>query len=480
MIMQKRFLLSASAVLVALLTGCGGGGSGANTTTAAIAGTSTTEEIVMKAGASLTVPGSLVTNNNLLTSIIWAVSAQSPASQPLLLANDKCTVVAKFDKKIDYKAIDPLSKRTGESDWTCDLGVVAPELISQDTLYTLLLTGVDDLGGTTSSKKILRVQPNPDALPPANSGNAGKDFSVVVGATAPLNCAGPITNSYQWVVQDNAGLPLLLSSHTGRVSSFTAPAVSTPQTVVIGCRTDDGKNKVTTSSVKVTITPAPANTLVAQIAPGLAIKPGDIAALTSTASWVNALGATVPGPVVTYTWSVASGAPAGTMLLSNGAAATQLFVPAGLTKTTLIPVTLTAAAADGKTSTATQTVVVTPIAVPNVTKTLTPGTQVVVSGGVANIAASGGPELFYRWEQISGPTVILAGATTPLVSFIAPTVSTASTVVLRVAIDSNKITPENPGAYLIDAVVGINPAPVVAPAPAPGAVAPVPARPAGA
>ena len=68
--------------------------------------------------------------------------------------------------------------------------------------------------------------------------------------------------------------------------------------------------------------------------------------------------------------------------------------------------------------------------------------QVVFANEVVTLAGSGsdadGTIVRYRWEQISGPTVVLSGADTPNVSFTAPEVSTNETLTFRLTVTDNQ------------------------------------------
>lgn len=463
----NKKVLSLTAIAAAImLSACGGGGSGSSgsigTPTTPGAGTPVTNTLTVLSGNSIVVPGSMTTSTTLLKSMKWSVSPQSSNAPALVLSNDACGVVIKNDQVFTPVPGSVGTGKTGESTWKCDLGIVAPKGVTAEATYKLLLSGTDDKGSTTTSETLLKVQPNPNApsTPTTTTVNAGKDFAVLSGEKAPLFCDAPAGRTYQWVVTENGGLPLTLSKTNEQTTDFTAPIVTVPTTVTLTCRTTNAENVVETDSVNVTINPvANQSTLNAQIPNSVTGTPGQNIQIASATSWYDTTGKAVPGPVISYNWTLGGGVPTGVSLLSNGSETTQLYVnPGAISQPTQIPVTLTATS-NGQTSVANVSVLVDPNGALN--PTVDKPAQVVESGKEATVtvSATGNANLYYQWTQVSGVPVILGGATTKTVGFVAPTVSSNQDVVLRVAIGYTPITTANPGNYFVDAVVQVQPKP---------------------
>lgn len=131
--------LKVAALAVSLaLSACGGGG-GSSGSIGGDSGSgngnvSPSLEVVLMAGDSLVIPGNISTKDNLLTSVKWSVSAQTPTADTLVLSNDTCGVVTKNDTKYVPVPGANASTNTGASNWTCELGVVAPAQVTKETL----------------------------------------------------------------------------------------------------------------------------------------------------------------------------------------------------------------------------------------------------------------------------------------------------------------------------------------------------------
>lgn len=449
----KRFALYAiSAVSLAAMSACGGGG--------VDGGIDAPTGLRLLAGETMTVPGVATTDDNLIKDIKWQVNALDMNAPELLLSNDACAIKEVNDRVFTAAG----TTRTGASRWVCDLGVIGPDQVDKSYKYNLMLTATTDRNETKTFKHELTVVPNPNAAPITdNYGAAGRDFSISMGKTAPLNCTGSggtSPYSYQWLIIDNAGLPLSLSSYSSQQSSLTAPAVKQATPVKIGCRVTDAKNRVRNSSVIVTITPTSADTLVASTPAGVVAAPGVPTTITGTAGWFDVLGNTGTGPIIKYQWSLGTGAPAGTKLLTTTNRDTQLVAPTNLTEPVYIPVIFTATSV-GQTSSSTVEVLVDPFGPLNLT--LEPAAQNVAPGDIVKIEGKATPgvgttgpaSLYYQWTIITGPAVSLGGANTKNVQFVAPSVTAPTTMTLRLAVGYKPITASYPGIYFSDAVVQI-------------------------
>jgi len=152
----------------AFLFGCGGG-TNALSSTIGLPGVAEplppATEILLLQGNTTEITGRMTTNVNLLKTVSWSVSPYNGNPPPLLLFNLFCPVTSKIDKPFLVNGvIDPA--RTGSSDWTCNLGVTLLAPITTDAVYSLVFTGKDDLGASTTQTVILRVTPK--SAPPVN------------------------------------------------------------------------------------------------------------------------------------------------------------------------------------------------------------------------------------------------------------------------------------------------------------------------
>lgn len=298
---------------------------------------------------------------------------------------------------------------------------------------------------------------------------AGPAFHVQGGSVAPLNCQGPTDSSYQWVIESNSGLPIELSSDNTAKSGFTAPIVPAPTPVTLVCRMTvtnsvaatptsvaSSASTVVTSRVVVTIDPLEtAATLVTTISGNKTANPGSRLSLTANSAWYDAKAAVTAGPVINYSWTLGGSAPAGTVITpATGSSLVDVIIPTGIADPVFFPVTVTTTSGS-KTTSATLTVLVDPSGA--VTLAITPQAQSVQSGAVVSLNATSGTKLFYQWTVVSGPTVSLGGAATNQVGFVAPKVTVATNMVLRVAIGYAPITAANPGIYFLEGVVTVNP-----------------------
>jgi hypothetical protein len=298
---------------------------------------------------------------------------------------------------------------------------------------------------------------------------AGPAFHIQSGAIAPLNCQGPTDSSYQWVIESNSSLPIELSSDNTAKSGFTAPIVQAPTPIALVCRMTvtnsvaatatsvaSTASTVVTSRLVVTIDPLEtAATLVTTISGNKTANPGSRLSLTANSAWYDAKAAVTAGPLINYVWTLGAGAPTGTVITpATGSSLVDVIVPTGIADAVFFPVTVTTTSGT-KTTSATVTVLVDPSGAVNLA--ITPQAQSVQSGAVVSMNATSGTKLFYQWTVVSGPSVSLGGAATNQVGFVAPRVTVATNMVLRVAIGYAPITTANPGIYFLEGVVTVNP-----------------------
>lgn len=441
---MKKTNVSILVAFALLLVACGGGGG----KEAEIGGTTPGADLVVPAGSSQTVPGTLKTDGVVLQSAAWTVQASTAGAAIPTLANSNCANAVKQDFAPAVGG--------GSSTWQCDLILVAP-LVDQDASYTLTLTGVDSRNQAHSVSRTLRVTRS-DALNPARFARAaGADFGVSSGQLGELRCNADGASWYQWAVADAAGKAVSLSDSSGSSVYFSAPVVSVPTPLVFECRAAV-QDRVFTSRVTATVAPASAATLAvsAGIAGSRFVIRNSTANYSASGALVDpATGAAVPG-AVSYLWSFAGAVPPEVVLTDLGGGAASVSMTGTPTLPTLLPLQVTASAG-GQQSVARLGVILEPTTALTL-PTVTPAAQVVAAGAKVSLTATGqATAQRFVWAQVSGPPVVLAGANTKTVEFIAPAVSSPTDVVLRVGIGHHNFSSDGPIAAFVDAVIRLNP-----------------------
>lgn len=149
---QLAIALSASA----LLAGCGGEGDGSISANSG-------SQVLIKAGESTVVAGTLESVKYRLTSMSWTVVPLASNNPVLSLVNQDCAVAEKNDMLTPTVGTIYSPAGSGGSTWRCSLVVSAEaKVITNDADYELVLSGVNEAGQQVSYKRALRVQPNPN------------------------------------------------------------------------------------------------------------------------------------------------------------------------------------------------------------------------------------------------------------------------------------------------------------------------------
>jgi len=469
--------LLALSLIAAVLSACGGGsGSGGS-----IDAASGAVEVTLEAGQTRQISGTISTSRFLLKSASWQVSEQSVGAPSLTLTNEKCASVDQADQPIKLP-VGTTPEGSGQSKWTCNLGVSAPAVVSTDVTYTLTLTGTDASGATQNVAKTLRLKAGGNNA--SSKVSAGQDFSVTSGKAAPLACTGPTDSRYQWVVKENQGLPISLSSYNSAVSGFTAPAVTANKKLEFECRVTDAAGTVLSSPVFVTVQPASANVLVARAAVTGTVSPGNTITLNGAATWFDTQGTATTGPVVSYLWQVDPSFQAlGVQLLSSGEPSARVFVPSTVNPGNLnvpiaIPVTLTVTGGTSSSSASVNVVVdpygpllpvITPAigTIPDILQQSNPRTTILaVDTGALQ---TGTTRSYFKWEKITGTdstgAPLLTAAEYELssdnaaeVGVYAPT-GVSGIAKLRVTVSNFPIetNPSNPSVYTAEVLIVISP-----------------------
>lgn len=437
------FALAALAVAAGAVTGCGGGGS--KDVSIGGAGASA-PDLVIAAGSSTTVPGSLQTDGILLQSASWRVQPMTAGAPLPTLANDNCASATKDNWAPPAGG--------GKSNWQCDLVVVAPQ-VEQDSTYSLVLTGIDTRSQPHSVSRTLRVSRS-DLLNPARFASAaGPAFNVNSGQLGTLKCGAEGAQWYQWSVANASATSVSLSSDSGSEVFFTAPVVAAPTPITFECRMAV-QDRVFTSQVTATVQPAAGPTLALPRIDGTRFLIRNSSnPYTTQAAWLSPSGGAVAGDAATYQWEFVASVPSEVQLTNNGNGSASINVTGTPTIPVLMPLRVTATAG-GQQSVARMGLILEPggTTLPSVTpaaQTVTPGTKVTVTATGQATAQR------FAWAAVSGPPVVLAGANTKTVEFIAPSVASPTDIVLRVAISHHNFSTSSPVAAFVDAVIRVAP-----------------------
>ncbi len=153
-------LLARSAVSVAvsaaiILLGCGGEGGGGVSANSG-------SQVLLKAGESTVVAGTLESVKYRLTSMSWSVLPLAANNPVLSLSNQNCAVADKSDMLTPTAGTSSSSAGSGGSTWGCSLVISAEaKMMTTDADYELVLSGVNEAGQRVTYKRTVRVQPNP-------------------------------------------------------------------------------------------------------------------------------------------------------------------------------------------------------------------------------------------------------------------------------------------------------------------------------
>lgn len=140
----------------ALLVACGGEGDGSISA-------NNGSQVLLKAGESALVAGTLESVKYRLTSMSWSVAPLAASNPVLSLSNQNCAVAEKSDMLTPTPGTSTSPAGSGGSTWRCNLVVsTKAKLITTDAHYELVLSGVNEAGQQVSYKRALRVQPNPN------------------------------------------------------------------------------------------------------------------------------------------------------------------------------------------------------------------------------------------------------------------------------------------------------------------------------
>jgi MYXO-CTERM domain-containing protein len=322
----------------------------------------------------------------------------------------------------------------------------APQ-VDQDTEITFRLTVSDGIAQSTTDVAVLVHNvvhlPNVVVIPSvAASGNAQVQLDAS-GSTSPDG----LILGFTWV--QTSGPAVLLANPLSATPGFTAPDVIADTHLTFTVYVTDGPS-MSSANVDVLVHPV-------DHAPG-AIATAAISAGEGETVTLSASGTDPDGDALGYTWTQLSGP---TVSVSNASTAQASFVAPAVSAATQL--TFDVAVSDG-TLVAHQQVQVTvhsinhaPIARAGSALTVDEGANVQLDGRASN--DPDGTALSYSWAQLSGPTVALGGADSAQPTFVAPAVSTATTLTFRVTVTDGQLAST---ADVTITVQHVNRAPVVA------------------
>lgn len=459
-------ILCAAIASAFALSACGGGGSGSGSESSNPGSGSGYAPVNVSikapsggannAGASseVLVAGAASTPNTKLANLAWTVQ---PGTATLTNAN--CATGVK--NSVTYT--ENQQNSTGNSQWACAVGISAPLTLAKQTTYTLTLTATDEKGNTKTATQDISFNPVPSngsgEIPGALGVSAGNNFTSAAGVLNPLHCAatgGTAPYSYQWIVSDNAGYNINLSSYSAADTNFTTPAGEG----ILGftCRATDAAGSVSSSRVNVTVSAAaPTSTsFVASIAKLASTMPGATITLDGSGTgWFDATGKSTTGAAPSYQWT----SDDSSVVISNPTAATtSVYIPSDNLAQRTIGFTLVAKAGTQESS-AKANVLIDPYG--PLSLQVTPPATAATAGESVEIkatatGASGSQQLYYKWVQVSGTKLLdLGGASTSTLGFVAPPGSIGSAYIFRVAVGYQPIVGDYKGLYFADAVVTV-------------------------
>lgn len=418
------------------------------------------------AGDFVTIEATVSSSPAAVTSMNWTI--QKTANSPdAALLNADCKV-----KSVSSSG----STLSPTSTWKCAVNILTPINVTEKSAYKLVMTAVDAKGNSSFSQNTVTVSPNPTPAPTVSitgqnairSGDFVNYLCQAVGGTT----AARDKYTYQWVIQTRDGLDSL-SISTPRDSSngqFVAPAVSSPKTVVIGCRATDDSLKTGIATQTIIISPAPEPRLIPQVVDGTVIVAGQTYRLDgSRTSWFDHLGNPIVNKEIYFNWTQKTGSVVSITNPTSSAPSILLPVNPNSSLTNKESYVFTMSVSDKPFINGVSTGNVQSLDAVYYVSTLTPITLSVTASsaaqsgtiaqaGVTAIGQSGYP-LFYSWTQVSGPTVTIGGNNTSMISFLAPPLTNKDPVplVFRVMVSYVSLSTGMLGVSSTDVVVAVVP-----------------------
>ncbi|MFZ6688914.1 hypothetical protein ACO0K0_14290 [Undibacterium sp. SXout11W] len=432
-----RFVRRALIVSLAfVLSACGGGSSSGSSSvsnaTSGVVSVTVPAPMTVSSGNPLSFVGHASSSAGGIASMYWQVDTLTLGANPVTaVGNSSCT------------ATQADASGNGVS---CTLNLTPPALLTADSTYQLTFFATDAKGNTNNSTTTLKVLQSA-----SSTGNpvvtVGSNASVTSGDTVPLTCSATagstapsgVTFSYQWVVNDAAGLTLNLLNSTTASSSFVAPIVTQATTVKLQCRVTDSNQKNGTAIQTVTINPIVLPTAVPISTSGGNVLPGATQQLDGTASKLYDVNGKVTTGTIYYLWKYTSANPSTTSPITvinpNNAVASIVFPTVVTTPTTYTFTLYVSSSVIDPTNLSTlkqYPVVFYVSALPPIVLTITSPIQQVNSGATVFITANTSgtstnngtltlPPIYYTWVTGKVPVdPVLLNINSPTTQFIAP------------------------------------------------------------
>ena len=299
---------------------------------------------------------------------------------------------------------------------------IAPT-VDSDATVTFVLSVSDGTNADVTDQVTITIQDVPTNYPPTV--DAGQDQTVNEGDTLTLNGTASDHEgdqlTYLW--SHESALPITVSNVTSPLTTFIAPTVDSDATVTFVLSVSDGTNADVTDQVTITIQDVPTNyPPTVDAGQDQTVNEGDTLTLNGTASDPE-------GDQLTYLWSHESALP---ITVSNATSPLTTFIAP--TVDSDVTVTFVLSVSDGTNADVTDQVTITIQDVPtNYPPTVDAGQDQTVNEGdtlTLNGTASDheGDQLTYLWSHESALPITVSNVTSPLTTFIAPTVDSDATV----------------------------------------------------
>lgn len=330
---------------------------------------------------------------------------------PDLVVDERSMVTLDSSRSTDPDN-DPLSARwvqTGGPMVTVTSGAfVAPEVTADTELRFDLIVNDGTVDSPPDSLSVMVRQVNR-----APVADAGADQSVDERTLVTLAGTGmdPDGESLTFAWTQVSGPTVALSDATAAAATFTAPEVTADSTVVLALVASDGTAQSAPAQVAI---------LVRQVNRAPTVQLAPEASYPERATATLLADAVDPdGDELTFTWRQTSGPP---VTLRGASTATVSFTAPEVTADA--PIGLEVVVSDGQLdATASATLRVAdvnrpPVANAGSSREVEPGSLVTLDG--SNSADPDGDPLLFKWTQVGGDAVTLAGADTAKATFTAP------------------------------------------------------------
>jgi len=304
----------------------------------------------------------------------------------------------------------------------------APEVV-QPTELAFRFTVTDSTGLSGSDEVSVLV--HPVNLPPRAS--AGPDRWAYAGDTVSLSGAATDPDggiaAWQWTIVQ--GPELTINNADQPEATLIAPDTEIPITLLIELEVTDNEGAFDSDAMLVTVNPVTAPGAPVNTAPTVSAGP-DQQVLEETEVSLVGSAADGDGSIVSIAWSQYSGP---SVALDNATAATTTFLAPTVTVETVLEFQVTAT--DEESASAGDEVRVTVLPVNDRPQVEAGANQVVGSESTVSLSGSAsdndGALVSTTWTQLSGPSIALVDASSPSTSFVAPSVSSTTGLVLRLS-----------------------------------------------